>query len=79
MSDDEDYSSSMNSFENSNVNDVSALKSQIFSLAASVDRGFGAKQADREEIITLINQLKSLNPYSIPTMGLTNGKFMCYI
>ena len=50
------------------------LKSRLFSLAATVDRGFGAKRTEREEILALIDRLKVMSPYQTPTQGLYDGK-----
>lgn len=65
----EEQSSPTNAYSNS-----AQLKSHIFSLAATVDRGFGAKQQEREEILALIDKLKTMNPFPIPTYGLYDGK-----
>ena len=67
----EEQSSPTNAYSNS-----AQLKSHIFSLAATVDRGFGAKQQEREEILALIDKLKTMNPFPIPTYGLYDGNYL---
>lgn len=46
------------------------LKSKLFSLSATCDRGFSAKPVDRQQIETLVDQLKALNPEKNPTRNL---------
>ena len=67
----EEQSSPTDAYSNS-----AQLKSHIFSLAATVDRGFGAKQQEREEILALIDKLKTMNPFPIPTYGLYDGNYL---
>lgn len=46
------------------------LKTKLFALAATVDRGFGAKKKERDIIMSYVDELKSLSPTAIPTNGL---------
>eukprot|EP01039_Chlorochromonas_danica_P000944 gene944-1026_t len=46
------------------------LKSKLFSLSATCDRGFSAKPVDRQQIETLVDQLKALSPEKNPTRNL---------
>jgi uncharacterized surface protein with fasciclin (FAS1) repeats len=46
------------------------LKSKLFAFAASVDRGFGAKQSERESIQRIVDELIAQNPTEVPTLGL---------
>ena len=47
-----------------------SLKTKLFSLAAAVDRGFGAKSFERDEILSIVDELKNMSPNASPTMGL---------
>ena len=47
-----------------------SLKTKLFSLAAAVDRGFGAKSFERDEILSIVDELKNMSPNAIPTVGL---------
>ena len=46
------------------------LKSKLFALSASCDRGFGASSKDRDSITDIVSQLKDISPWSSPTSGL---------
>jgi hypothetical protein len=51
-------------------NEIEVLKSQLFALSASCDRGFGASPNDRKRAKQLIDKLSELNPNLNATMNL---------
>ena len=46
------------------------LKSRLFAKSAACDRGFGASIKDREEIASIVEELRALSPEKVPTRGL---------
>lgn len=51
-------------------NGAETIKSDLFALAASCDRGFGASISDTRKAATLIEKLRLLNPTENPTINL---------
>ena len=49
---------------------MEAIKSDLFALAASCDRGFGASISDTKKAATLIEKLRILNPTEKPTINI---------
>lgn len=62
--------------------DAEEIKSQLFALAASCDRGFGASNLDNEKAQNLIEKLRTINPTQKPTsniypsQNLENGTYV---
>lgn len=50
--------------------DAEAIKSELFALAASCDRGFGASISDTTKAASLIEKLRLMNPIEKPTMNI---------
>ena len=53
--------------------DLPALKSSLYALCASCDRGFAASPSDRSAVEELLLQISALSPVPDPTAGLAEG------
>ena len=56
--------------EDANDDERTNLKSKLYQLAASYDRGFGTTPKARDEVNNIIEQLATLNPTANPSRGI---------